>query len=154
MANLVKDLYMKTCREKGCYFPVFSGLYCKYHQYKKNAMSPKKRSSFTRKNLKYDTFLIKQDRELYMEIWNERLHVCYSCGTSIIEPKTYNFHHLLEKGKERYKHLRHEKDNIMILCANCHCSTTNGFPPSEVLKQTQIAFKHFRHTFEVKSEMA
>ena len=145
---------MRTCREKGCYFPVFSGLYCKYHQYKKGAISPKKRAAIKKKNLKYDSFLVEKDRKFYMKVWNERSHECYSCHTPIYEPRTYNFHHLLEKGKDKYKHLRHEKDNIMILCGNCHCSTTNGFPPPEVLIQTQIAFKQFEHTFTSNLEMA
>lgn len=135
---------MRTCRIENCYFPVFSKGYCKFHQYKKGISSAKSKTiGLKPTKVKYDKELVKQDREFYMEIWKERFHVCYSCGAAIYKPRTYNFHHLLEKGVERYAHLRHEKKNIMILCGDCHASTTNGFPSLQVQRATQEAKEYF-----------
>lgn len=132
---------MKTCNHEGCKYNVFGGGFCKFHQrdrcdkdsknrrnvgvQKKLNRSFKsiisKKSDKQRIKDKEDAELRKRDRELWEEIWSEREHICYSCNCYLgEEPLTLFFDHILEKGTERYAHLRYVKDNICLLCWDCH----------------------------------
>lgn len=80
--------------------------------------------------------LIQEDFTFYLSIWEEREHMCQSCGVWLNdEPRTYNFDHLLEKGLTRYQHLRYNKDNIFICCMPCHILKTNGYPTKVLIIQ-------------------
>lgn len=64
--------------------------------------------------------------DMFEEVWQEREHICYSCDCSLgSEPKTIFFHHILPKGKEEYKHLYNNKENIVLLCLDCHSNVNN-----------------------------
>ena len=61
--------------------------------------------------------------KMFQEIWNERNHICESCGASLYEFGHELFHHI--KGKGKYPELRLEKSNIKILCFDCHYKIHN-----------------------------
>lgn len=68
--------------------------------------------------------------ELFQEIWNERKHNCQSCGFWLgNEPKSIFFDHLIEKSKR--KDLALIKENILLVCENCHSCKTMGFPTAK-----------------------
>jgi len=58
--------------------------------------------------------------DLFKEIWQERPHFCEECNQYIWEFSHYNFHHI--KTKASYPELRLIKNNIQLLCVNCHNS--------------------------------
>ncbi len=58
------------------------------------------------------------DAKIYLEVWQERQHICENCTAPIHKPTLLNFHHLAEK--RNYPTLRHLKINIALLCADCH----------------------------------
>lgn len=58
------------------------------------------------------------EKELFLEIWNEREHNCIECWKYLSEAKAHNFDHIIPKSKwEKY---RLDKDNIQLLCFWCH----------------------------------
>ena len=71
--------------------------------------------------------LREKDMEFYNRIWNKRPHKCEVCGKELgNELSTGYMDHLLEKSS--YPDLRHEEDNIIVVCLDCHYLKTNGFP--------------------------
>lgn len=58
-------------------------------------------------------------KTLYLEIWNERQHNCTVCKKYLWnEPKAHFFAHILSKGA--YPSYKFNKENITILCYDCH----------------------------------
>lgn len=56
---------------------------------------------------------------LFLEIWRERLHICNHCGESLgDEPKPVFFSHIKSRGA--YPELKMDKNNIELLCLECH----------------------------------
>ena len=84
------------------------------------------------------------DDKFYQEIWNNRPHRCAVCDTYLPEPinRCY-FEHLLEKALERYKHLRYEPDNLILICIDDHAKKTNGFPLPKHQELIEQAKKRF-----------
>lgn len=65
------------------------------------------------------------ERELFIEIWNERYHICTNCGINLgNEPKVGFFSHI--KPKSIYPELRLDKNNIQLLCLTCHTAYDHG----------------------------
>ena len=62
-------------------------------------------------------------KELFMEVWSERLHICVDCGRYLQEPKAHNFDHILTKWSR--PDLKYDKNNIDIVCFSCHFYRTN-----------------------------
>ena len=63
--------------------------------------------------------------ELFMEIWNERPHVCVKCNKRLGNiPQPIFFSHILTKG--RTPELRLNKDNIELLCSEHHMEWETG----------------------------
>jgi aryl-alcohol dehydrogenase-like predicted oxidoreductase len=61
----------------------------------------------------------KRDKEFYVEIWDSRWHICGCCLKSLPdEPRSFNFDHILPKAS--FRKLRYEKDNIALICLECH----------------------------------
>jgi 5-methylcytosine-specific restriction endonuclease McrA len=59
------------------------------------------------------------ERDMFIEIWDSRPHICTNCGDPLgNEPKVHFFSHIKPKGK--YPELRLKKSNIKILCIECH----------------------------------
>jgi hypothetical protein len=78
-------------------------------------------------------------------IWNKRKeHRCYNCNTYLgTEAKTYMFDHILEKGNNKYKHLKYEEENICYLCLDCHDRKTRGFLSEKLLKLRELTIQKF-----------
>lgn len=55
-------------------------------------------------------------KDLYIEIWQERDHLCVNCGVWIASPVVHNFSHVRSKGAR--PDLKFDKDNIEILCSS------------------------------------
>lgn len=67
------------------------------------------------------------ERELFIEIWNERPHFCEeeSCGKWLgNEPRAWFFSH--EKPKSTHPELRLEKSNVKLRCLECHTNHDQG----------------------------
>ena len=59
------------------------------------------------------------EREMFIEIWNERPHICCHCKDPLgHEPIVHYFSHIKPKGK--YPELRLVKSNVELLCIECH----------------------------------
>jgi hypothetical protein len=119
----------KQCNKPTCTYNQFGGGYCRNHQYLRTDKKPKplkktsiKKVSLKRKvSLKKDTEQLHRDWLFYLEIWNEREHVCFETGEPLgDEPLTLFFHHVLEKGIEKYAPYRHCKWNIVLITWQTH----------------------------------
>lgn len=72
-----------------------------------------------RKNKTPKKFKITGERDLFLEIWNERIHICENCKTPLgEEPKIWMFAHIIPKSVKNI--LRLTKENIRLLCYDCH----------------------------------
>jgi hypothetical protein len=58
------------------------------------------------------------EKDLFLEVWNEREHKCNECWKYLKEAKAHNFSHIRSKGAR--PDLRLDKSNIEILCFACH----------------------------------
>ena len=110
--------------------------YCQSCAYK---LQPPTKISKKKFKIKPKSFTLKEanlrdlDNTFYLRVWEERFYIntptsgrvllhtpkCEYCGKTIrLIPTLVNFHHILEK--RNYEEYRHNKDNIMILCEDCH----------------------------------
>lgn len=65
------------------------------------------------------------EKELFLEIWAERPHVCVNCKSNLGKtPKTWFFSHI--HPKSIYPALRLVKQNIQLLCFTCHRAYDQG----------------------------
>lgn len=158
---------MKKCKANDCPYDQFGGGYCRKHGYLRTDKTIKPFSAYrstkplrsskplkrpnkpikkiTYKKQKEKQELLKKDRELYNEIWEEEHHVCYDCNRPLgDEARLYYFHHILEKGRQIYKHLRHQKRNICLLCFDCHGRVTNGVLSNKMRILTEDTIKYFQ----------
>jgi 5-methylcytosine-specific restriction endonuclease McrA len=99
--------------------------YCFQHKPRK-ALAKTKLSSKVVKKLDNNR-KISDMNEFFLQVWNKRKqHDCENCGKWLgNEPLSYMFDHLLEKSK--YPELKHEEENIMLVCLECHDNKTRGF---------------------------
>lgn len=79
---------------------------------------------------KYEVFIEKKrksrinfkttgEKELFLEIWLERPHICENCKSPLgNEPKIWMFAHIIPKSVNEL--LRLVKKNIRLLCFECH----------------------------------
>lgn len=59
------------------------------------------------------------ERQVFLEVWDERPHLCENCGNELGNiPKNYMFSHI--KAKSICSSLRLDKSNIRLLCWDCH----------------------------------
>lgn len=66
------------------------------------------------------------EKDMFLEIWNERERVCEICWTTILEAKSYCFAH--KAPKWTYPEHRLKKENISLCCSlNCHWEVDNIF---------------------------
>lgn len=109
----VKSVLPKTSQQKQ---KIFKELKAKYQS------KPLKRVPLKKKFPKKTG-----ERELFLEIWNERLHYCtnQNCKSYLgEEPLTHFFAHIKSKGA--HNELRLDKSNICLLCFYCHYTYDNG----------------------------
>lgn len=117
----------KICSK--CYNVVWANGLCQYHD---KVAHPEKYEIKSRgtSGLKSNTIIkrtgIKSkprkatgERQMFMEIWSERPHICINCLTHLgDEPIVHYFSHRKPKGM--YPELRLVKANIDLLCTQCH----------------------------------
>jgi 5-methylcytosine-specific restriction endonuclease McrA len=59
------------------------------------------------------------EKKMFFEIWEEREHICENCLIHLgSEPIVHYFSHIKSKGA--YPELRLDKNNIQLLCMDCH----------------------------------
>jgi len=59
------------------------------------------------------------EKEIFFEIWEEREHYCKNCKSYLgEEPIAQFFAHI--KPKSTHPKLRLDKNNIILLCSDCH----------------------------------
>ena len=59
------------------------------------------------------------EKKLFLEIWEESEHICTNCKIELgYEPRVHYFSHIKSKGA--HPELRLDKDNIQLLCMDCH----------------------------------
>ena len=61
--------------------------------------------------------------KMFHEIWEERPHICVHCGAKLYNFSVWNFEHI--KPKSTHPELRLVKENIELLCSECHFCKTN-----------------------------
>jgi hypothetical protein len=113
----------KKCKKQDCKYNQFGGGFCRNHQYMRTDRKPKtpKRTAIKKVSPKRDTKQLHEDWLFYLEIWSERPHVCFETNAPLgDEPLTIFFHHVLEKGINRYKKYRHCKWNIVLITWQVH----------------------------------
>jgi hypothetical protein len=116
------------------------GLYCFLHKPRK-ALAKTKMSSFLHEKLDKSTS-ISEMQQFFIQMWNKRKHECENCGKWLgKEPLSYMFDHLLEKSK--FPELKHEEDNIMLVCLECHDLKTRGFITDFVRAKIEEVRKKF-----------
>lgn len=113
---------MANCKAENCQNNRFGGGYCISHQYlrtDKKIKGLKKVGTKTKTKLKNYEAVKENDLNFYMEIWQERAHVCELTGLFLgNEPLKTMFHHILPKSK--YPQYRHTKKNIIVLHPMVH----------------------------------
>lgn len=115
---------MKTCKAEGCNNRIWSNGLCKNHITKKPLKCMKNQSLTTKKKVNDGNII--QMRDFFMDVWKSKSHNCENCGKRLgNEPLSYMFDHLLEKSK--YPDLKYEKENICLMCLECHDLKTRGF---------------------------
>jgi hypothetical protein len=58
-------------------------------------------------------------KEMFLEIWDERKHVCQVCFSKLgNEPNAWFFAHVISKGN--YPAFKLRKKNIALICQECH----------------------------------
>lgn len=68
--------------------------------------------------------------EMFKEIWEERPHVCVKCGKRLLEPlRPAYFSHIKSKGA--FPELRLVKENVELVCPECHYAYEFGFRNSK-----------------------
>ena len=65
------------------------------------------------------------EKQVFLEIWSEREHQCVHCQVWLgEEPLAQYFAHKIRKGKD--KALRLDKNNIQLMCLDCHMAMDQG----------------------------
>jgi len=99
---------------------------CSECVYKKNHSGKSRKEVYIERKenkLNYRTKQIKKnftgEKELFLQIWEDRPHFCINCGKFLgNEPKAFFFSHKHSKGADPSKRL--DKSNIDLLCWDCH----------------------------------
>jgi hypothetical protein len=113
---------------------------CKTKKGTKKAPTPLKRTPIKKvsdkgKIKKLDKkALIQTDMLFYLtEIWEKQTPICFETGMIITEPKTFNFHHLLEKAK--YPQYRHKRWNIVLVTWETHDQVHKNIDKTPLIKK-------------------
>lgn len=121
---------MKECKHPTC------GDVCRRPKKDKKIYSLKrtpirKRSKKKQQSLESELLTQQKDWAFFLEIWNEREHICYETGQPLYgdPPPTLYFHHVLEK--EKYPQYRYKKWNIVLVTWETHskCHNNIDFAP-------------------------
>lgn len=87
-------------------------------------------------------------KEVFLEIWDERPHICFICGKYIPEPLTYVFAHWLSKWV--HPEYKFDKRVIFLVCSiDCHNDLDTLFAhqsPWYILSLNDPQYLHSTHT--------
>lgn len=146
----------------GCNSPIFARKLCKFHLFlanegktlgikgtplnkPKNALkrSPLKRQSDKmKKSIPARKIELQRQWSFFMDIWDNSPHFCRSCSKPLgDEPRSMYFDHLLPKAQ--YPDLKFEKDNILLVCWQCHDQRHLGNPTEKHLEFINKAKQRF-----------
>jgi len=82
----------------------------------------RKRSKKMQQSLGEQKLAQQKDWDFFLEIWEEREHICFESGVPLYgEPLTLYFHHVFEK--ELYEEYRYCKWNIVLVTWAVHDNT-------------------------------
>lgn len=128
-------------------WPVFSHLHCKACQgYRTGKKAPKGLKKASKRIFDKERQI--DDWNFYLDIWGERPHFCFNCEQFLgNEPLTLFFDHILMKSK--FVELRYEKENIMLLCADCHQMKTNAKYSEKIKKKIFETALKFEKTMKI-----
>jgi 5-methylcytosine-specific restriction endonuclease McrA len=91
----------------------------------------------------------KELKRVHREIWEERPHNCFNCGIS----NALTFAHLVPRS--RRKDLIAEKDNLILLCMDCHHTLDHGDRQSlrtypEILERIKALDEEYYYLLKMK----
>ena len=103
----------------------FCNSFCYNNYQKENKSSPKVKNTIRKVSLKKQQRIKEwwSEKDLFLEIWNERKRECEICWKYLQEAKAHNFDHIIPKS--RWEKYRLDKDNIKIVCFFCHFIKTH-----------------------------
>lgn len=91
------------------------------------------------------------EKALFLEIWDERSHVCSCCSAALgEEPKPIFFSHLLSKGA--YPAFRLLKRNIWLKCEECHVLWETASRNTDRFKLANIEFQSLKQLYYANSK--
>ena len=94
---------------------------------------------------------IQQMWELFEKHWSIKEHICENCKDPIWGDNLTLYHdHLLEKGIEKYEHLKYEIENLFLCCWRCHTNKGNGWPGELHKAAIEAAKVKFNVTWQMK----
>ena len=163
---------MKICLFDGCTNPVYSHLFCKYHQSKRtdrkamearnktvhprSPIKPYKHTDSDRSGLKTTknslcfSWGFRSQSEMFKQIWIDRPRICIFTGANLdLVPKyqwSWIFMHVLRKGS--YPMFKYNPDNIVLGHPNFHLAADN-FTEEERIKHPEWRFDLF---FQMQEE--
>lgn len=130
---------MKICDIEDCNFPVFSKGKCKFH-------FPRKRTLSKKSVMTQDIKQIDKMNDFFLKIWRNKPHYSEISGIYLgTEPKTYFFHHILEK--QSNKEAMYDEDNIILLTFDEHQNIhLNPNRYEEINKRREQLIKKYERT--------
>lgn len=92
------------------------------------------------------------EKALFLEIWDERPHVCSCCNAPLgEEPKPVFFSHLLSKGA--YPAFRLLKRNIWLKCEECHVLWETASRNTDRFKLANIEFQSLKQLYYARKNV-
>lgn len=92
---------------------------CYYEKQNKNSLWTRKAIKNVSSKRKERLKSWNSEKDMFLEIWNERDQVCEICEKVILEPQTFCFAHRAPKWT--YPEHRLKKENISLVCSiKCH----------------------------------
>lgn len=112
----------------------------------------RKRSKKAKEKIEDRKEISKKDKEIYMEIWREREHVCFESGDNLGEEAlTTYFHHVLPKEKSKFPQYRHTKWNIILLSPRIHNTLEFG-GMNKTPKVRMLYYKLLEKHYQIEQE--
>lgn len=111
-------------------------------QKEKKPAKPLKRTPISKKPSHGLVAAIMRTKELNKRIWAERPHVCVECAANLPDhPDGIFFSHLHTKGS--HPSARHDPDNIVLHCPDCHQMWEFGGRREERMPKTLKLFNRY-----------
>lgn len=89
------------------------------------------------------------EREVFLEIWNERPHYCQCCGRWLgTEPKPIFFSHILSKGA--FPRFKLKKENIYLEDEQCHRDWETGSRNQDKFKTKNELYQQLKTEYNAR----